>query len=52
MNNLSHPLFNVELVKPTFLSISQLLFQNCVNMGETTSGTSGTCITCNNNLEQ
>ena len=44
MNNLSHPLFKVELVKSTFLSISKVLFHNCVNMRQTTFCTSGTCI--------
>ena len=42
MNNLSHAIFKVELVKSTIPSINQLLFQNCVIMRETTSCTSGT----------
>ena len=50
MNSLSHPQFNIELVKSTSFSISQLLFHNCVNIRETATCIPSNCFICNNNL--
>ena len=52
VNNFSLPLFKVEVIKSTSLSVSQLLFHNCVNKRESSTCTSHTCIICSNNMNK
>ena len=50
MNELSRPLFKIELVKSTSLSISQLLFRNCADKRESNNCDPNTCFICVNNM--
>ena len=52
MNALMVSQMKIELVKSTTFSIGQLLFRNCVNMGETIDCVTQDCIICSNDMNK